>query len=129
MFVLSSRPTARRYGISATRRDSWATRSIHSIPTASRSLIFSLPTIPTTNPNTALWRGDAWRTLLTTFLKCIPVWRIETVYGQMQMYVSRRSERVFCRFGFRVYGKRKVTKFERFGFGGVHIATLVRDFG
>jgi hypothetical protein len=74
------------------------------------------------------WRGEAGRPLMICFMRMIPKWRIARIYGQMQVYETRRSERVFNRFGFRLYDKRKVTKFERFGVGGVHVATLVREF-
>ena len=74
------------------------------------------------------WRGEAGRHLLVKFLRSIPKWNIGLMYGQMQMYDSRRSERMFEKFGFHLYDKREVTKFERFGVSGVQVATLVRDF-
>lgn len=74
------------------------------------------------------WRGEAGRHLLVSFLRSIPKWNIGLMYGQMQVYSSRRSERLFEKFGFHLYDKRVVTKFERFGVSGVEVATLVRDF-
>lgn len=74
------------------------------------------------------WRGEAGRHLLIMFLKSIPKWGIGLMYGQMQVYGTRRHERLFEKFGFEMYDKREVTKFERFGVKGVHVATLVRDF-
>lgn len=74
------------------------------------------------------WRGEAGRPLFAAFFQRLPQWRIGRIYGQMQVYENRRSERVFKRFGFRIYDKRKVTKFDRFGIRNVHVATLVRDY-
>lgn len=74
------------------------------------------------------WRGAAGRKLATAFFKAIPDWGIGLIYGQMQIYETRRSERVFEKFGFHLYDKREVTKFERFGVRGVEVATFVRDF-
>jgi hypothetical protein len=74
------------------------------------------------------WRGEAGRHVLLAFLKSVPEWGVGLIYGQMQIYESRRAEKLFKRFGFRVYDTRKVTKFERFGVKGVQVATLVRDF-
>lgn len=74
------------------------------------------------------WRGEAGRHLLVKFLRSIPEWGIGLMYGQMQMYDTRRSERMFEKFGFHLYDQREVTKFERFGVSGVQVATLVRDF-
>ena len=74
------------------------------------------------------WRGEAGRHLLVAFLRAIPKWDIGLMYGQMQIYSTRRSERMFEKFGFHLYDKRTVTKFERFGVSGVEVATLVRDF-
>lgn len=74
------------------------------------------------------WRGAAGRHLMVAFLKTVPRWGIGLLYGQMQIYDTRRSERLFKRFGFHLYDKRNVTKFERFGVKGVQVATLVRDF-
>ncbi|MDF7808178.1 hypothetical protein P4E94_12065 [Pontiellaceae bacterium B12219] len=74
------------------------------------------------------WRGEAGRHLLISLLKSIPKWGVGLVYGQMQIYESRRAEKLFKRFGFQVYDTREVTKFERFGVKGVQVATLVRDF-
>jgi hypothetical protein len=74
------------------------------------------------------WRGEAGRPLLVAFLRAVPNWGIGLIYGQMQIYPTRRREKLFERFGFHLYDKRKVTKFERFGVAGVEVATLVRDF-
>ncbi|MDF7800816.1 hypothetical protein P4C99_15180 [Pontiellaceae bacterium B1224] len=74
------------------------------------------------------WRGEAGRHLLIAFLKAMPQWGIGLIYGQMQIYQTRRAGKLFERFGFQVYDKREVTKFERFGVKGVQVATLVRDF-
>lgn len=74
------------------------------------------------------WRGEAGRHLLIMFLKSIPKWGIGLLYGQMQVYGTRRHERLFEKFGFQLYDQREITKFERFGVKGVHVATLVRDF-
>lgn len=74
------------------------------------------------------WRGEAGRELYVLFFRSIPTWNIEMLYGQMQIYESRRSIRMFEKFGFQLYDKRAVTKFERFGVEGVEVATFVRDF-
>lgn len=74
------------------------------------------------------WRdGRAGRLLIFPFLRSLPSRGIRRVYGQIQTYSDRRPAHVFERYGFHVYDRRRVTKFERFGITGVYVSTVVKD--
>jgi hypothetical protein len=75
------------------------------------------------------WRdGRASRRLIFPFVRKLPEWGAERVYGQIQVYDDRRPTKVFERYGFRLFDQRRVTKFEPFGKTGVYVATVVREF-
>lgn len=75
-------------------------------------------------------RGDGvGRRMLLTFLRRLRDRGVPRIYGQMQTYANRRAPRVFERFGFRMVDKRRVTKFERFGYKDVYVATFVNELG
>lgn len=52
---------------------------------------------------------------------------VRCVYAQIQTRQDRRTERLFERYGFRLFDRRRVSKFDRFGETGVFVSTFVRE--
>ena len=49
------------------------------------------------------------------------------VYGQVVTYESRRGDRMFQRYGFRVIDQREVTKYRDLHPGKIHLFTILKD--
>jgi hypothetical protein len=49
------------------------------------------------------------------------------VYAQVVTYESRRGDRMFARYGFRVIDQREVTKYRDFHAGKVYLFTILKD--
>lgn len=75
------------------------------------------------------WRdGRAGRRLYYSFMNLAKRRKVRRVFGQIQTYEDKRANSLFERFGFKLFDKKRVTKFERFGKKGVYVCTYVRDF-
>lgn len=96
-------------------------RSLRGTPSAPRQSAHFHINISAEHRNT----GTGWR-LFRYFLKHLEERGIENVYGQIQTFEDRRPDRVFERFGFRLFDRRTVTKFEPFGLGKVYVSTFTR---
>ena len=68
------------------------------------------------------------RALIQAFLSFLHERGHRRVYGQMVTYASRRSERLFHRYGFRVLDRVEVTKFRALYAHPVLLATVFRDW-
>jgi hypothetical protein len=74
------------------------------------------------------WRdGKAGRKLVFGFLRALERSGVPRVYGQIQTYEDRRPARVFERYGFHLFDRRRVTKFEPLGQEGVYVSTFVKE--
>ena len=69
----------------------------------------------------------ATRELVDTFLQYLCDHGEKQVYGQIVTYESRRGDRMFARYGFRVIDQREVTKYREFHPGKVHLFTILKD--
>jgi len=75
------------------------------------------------------WRdGKITRRLVLGFLDALPSLGVKRIYGGIQTFDDRRPARLFERYGFRLFDRRKVTKFERFGKEAVYVSTFYREF-
>ena len=70
---------------------------------------------------------QAVRSLIDTFLEAMRQKGVRCVYGQIVTRGDRRGERMFARYGFRVTGRSRVTKFEEHSPEQVHLCTVVKD--
>ena len=71
--------------------------------------------------------GFAGRRLIFPFVNKLAKEGIKGVYGQMQVYEDRRSEKVFERYGFKFIDRKQVTKFKDFHDKPVWVATIYRE--
>jgi hypothetical protein len=69
----------------------------------------------------------SFRELIDTFLQYLHDHGEKQVYGQIVTYESRRGDRMFARYGFRVVDQREVTKYRAFHPGKIHLCTVVKD--
>ncbi len=69
----------------------------------------------------------ATRELVDTFLQYLYDHDEKQVYGQVVTYESRRGDRMFARYGFRVIDQREVTKYRDFHPGKIHLFTILKD--
>jgi hypothetical protein len=69
----------------------------------------------------------ATRELVDTFLQYLHDRGERQVYGQVVTYESRRGDRMFARFGFRVIDQREVTKYRDIHPGKVYLFTILKD--
>ena len=69
----------------------------------------------------------ATRELVDTYLQYLSDHGEKQVYGQVVTYDSRRGDRMFARYGFRVIDQRDVTKYRAFHPGEVHLCTILKD--
>jgi hypothetical protein len=69
----------------------------------------------------------ATRELVDTFLHYLVGQGEKQVYGQVVTYESRRGDRMFARYGFRVIDQREVTKYRDFHPGKVYLFTILKD--
>jgi ribosomal protein S18 acetylase RimI-like enzyme len=69
----------------------------------------------------------AARELVDTFLKYLTENGEKQVYGQVVSYESRRGERLFERYGFRVVDEREVTKYREIHPEKIYLLTILKD--
>ena len=67
------------------------------------------------------------RAMIRTFLDFLRAHGHRQVYGQMVTYGSRRNERLFNRYGFRVMDRVEVTKYRELYHGRVLLCTVLKD--
>ena len=67
------------------------------------------------------------RELVDTYLQYLRKNGEKQVYGQVVTYDSRRGDRMFARYGFRVIDQREVTKYRDFYPGKVYLFTVLKD--
>ena len=67
------------------------------------------------------------RRLIQSFLELLQRAGHERVYGQMVTYETRRNDKLFERYGFRVTHRAEITKYRRSYPGRVFLSTLVKD--
>src|SRR5271170_6788711 len=67
------------------------------------------------------------RELVDIFLHYLAAQGEKQVYGQVVAYESRRGDRMFARYGFRVIDQREVTKYRDFHAGKVYLFTILKD--
>ena len=72
--------------------------------------------------------GVAGRRLIFQFVNRLAQLGHNGVYGQIQVYESRRAEKVFNRYGFKFVDKRQITKFEDYLEKPVWVATVYKAF-
>jgi hypothetical protein len=69
----------------------------------------------------------SFRELIDTFLQYLYDQGEKQVYGQIVTYESRRGDRMFARYGFRVIDQREVTKYRDFYPGKIQLFTVLKD--
>jgi len=69
----------------------------------------------------------ATRELVDIFLNYLCQHGEKEVYAQVVTYESRRGDRMFARYGFRVIDQREVTKYRDFHAGKVYLFTILKD--
>ena len=69
----------------------------------------------------------ATRELVDTFLHYLVEQGEKQVYGQVVTYESRRGDRMFARYGFRVIDQREITKYRALHAGKVYLFTILKD--
>ncbi len=72
--------------------------------------------------------GVAGRRLIFQFVNRLANLGHKGVYGQIQVYESRRAEKAFNRYGFKFVDKRQITKFEDYLEKPVWVATVYKAF-
>ncbi len=72
--------------------------------------------------------GYTGRRLIIPFVNRVAELGIKGVYGQMQVYEDRRSEKVFERYGFKFIDRKQVTKFKDYYDKPVYVATIYNEF-
>lgn len=75
------------------------------------------------------WRdGRAGRELYYSFMRLLKERKAPRIFGKIQTYEDKRRNKMFERFGFKLFDRRKITKFERFGKKGVYVCTYFKEF-
>ncbi len=69
----------------------------------------------------------ATREMVDTFLRHLIAHGEKQVYGQVVTYESRRGNRMFERYGFRVIDEREVTKYRDLHAGKIYLFTILKD--
>jgi len=69
----------------------------------------------------------ATRELVDIFLQYLVENGVKQVYGQVVTYESRRGERTFERYGFKVIDQREVTKYREVYPGKIQLFTILKD--
>ena len=72
--------------------------------------------------------GIAGRRLIFPFVNSVAKKGIKGVYGQMQVYEDRRSEKAFERYGFKFMDRKEITKFKDYHDQRVWVATIYHEF-
>lgn len=67
--------------------------------------------------------------LLTAFEEKAKAKGVRIIYGQIQTYDHRRTEKVFNKFGFHLYDRRTLTRFRSFHNKRVYVSTVVKELG
>jgi ribosomal protein S18 acetylase RimI-like enzyme len=67
------------------------------------------------------------RELVDTFLQYLYDHGEKQVYGQVVVYESRRGNRMFERYGFKVIDQREVTKYRELYAGKIQLFTIIKD--
>lgn len=70
---------------------------------------------------------SATRELVDTFLHYLHDNGEKQVYAQVVAYESRRGDRMFARYGFRVVDEREVTKYRDIHAGKIYLFTILKD--
>jgi hypothetical protein len=70
---------------------------------------------------------SATRELVDTFLQYLYDNGEKQVYGQVVVYESRRGDRMFARYGFKVIDQREVTKYRDLYPGKIQLYTILKD--
>jgi hypothetical protein len=71
--------------------------------------------------------GSLGLKLIFSFLDSLPRRGIERVFGQIQTYEDRRPVKVFERYGFKLFDRKRVTKFERLEQKTVYVCTFLKE--
>jgi hypothetical protein len=75
------------------------------------------------------WRdGKVTRRIIFKFLRSLSQRRVKKVYGQIQTYGDARPAKVFERYGFELFDRRRITRFEHLNDREVYVSTFVREF-
>jgi len=69
----------------------------------------------------------ATREMVDVYLRYLCAHGEKQVYGQVVTYESRRGNRMFARYGFRVIDEREVTKYRDLHPGKVYLFTILKD--
>jgi ribosomal protein S18 acetylase RimI-like enzyme len=69
----------------------------------------------------------ATREMVDVFLRHLTAHGEKQVYGQVVTYESRRGNRMFERYGFRVIDEREVTKYRDLHPGKIYLFTILKD--
>ena len=69
----------------------------------------------------------ATREMVDVFLQYLYDQGEKQVYGQVVTYESRRGDRMFARYGFRVIDQREVTKYRELHPGKIQLFTILKD--
>ena len=72
--------------------------------------------------------GIAGRRLIFPFVNRVAKLGFKGVYGQMQVYEDRRSEKAFKRYGFKFIDRKEITKFKDYHDKPVWVATVYNEF-
>jgi len=67
------------------------------------------------------------REMVDTFLQYLYDHGEKQVYAQVVAYETRRGDRMFARYGFRVIDQREVTKYRDFHPGKIYLFTILKD--
>lgn len=96
---------------------------------ARKEVPFTPPDIPHFHFNLrpAARSVGATRELVDTFLHYLVEQGEKQVYGQVVTFESRRGDRMFARYGFRVIDQREVTKYRDVHPGKVFLFTILKD--
>lgn len=66
--------------------------------------------------------------LFKQFMREIESAGVREIYGQIQTFDHRRSDKVFERFGFRLFDRRPLSKFKAYGVDNVFVSTFTKSF-
>lgn len=69
----------------------------------------------------------ATREIVDAFLQYLHDCGDKQVYAQVVAYDTRRGDRMFARYGFRVLDQREVTKYRELYPGKIHLITILKD--
>lgn len=72
--------------------------------------------------------GIAGRRIIFPFMRKVKEAGLKGVFGQMQVYEDRRSEKAFERYGFKFTDRKEVTKFKDYYDKSVWVATIYNEF-